>query len=49
MKDNLTQEDIVKEFFTSHPNQSISHPMVVDWVVEEWKKERVRFLETRIG
>jgi len=38
MNDNLTQEDIVKEFFTSHPNQNIPHPMVVDWVVEEWRK-----------
>ena len=34
----ITQEDIVKEFFISHPNQDIPHPVVVDWVVAEWKK-----------
>lgn len=37
-KEQFTQGDIVKEFFISHPNMDIPHPMVVDWVVEEWKK-----------
>lgn len=37
MKEDLTQEDIVKEFFIAHPNQDIPHPVVVDWVVSEWK------------
>ena len=36
--DKITQKDLVKEFFISHPNQDIPHPVVVDWVVSEWKK-----------
>lgn len=34
----MTQLDLVKEYFTSHPNKEIHHPEVVDWVVEQWKK-----------
>lgn len=37
---NLTQEDIVKEFFTAHPKQDISHPAVVDWVGSECRNIR---------
>lgn len=37
-KKPLSQRDIVKEFFISHPNQDIPHPIVVDWAVAEWKK-----------
>jgi hypothetical protein len=37
-ENNLTQMDLVKEYFIGHPNQNIQHPEVVDWVVEEWKK-----------
>ena len=32
-KNPLSQRDIVKEFFISHPNQDIPHPIVVDWAV----------------
>ncbi|MBQ9253751.1 MAG: HNH endonuclease [Bacteroidales bacterium] len=34
----MTQLDLIKEFFTSHPNKDIHHPEVVDWAVEQWKK-----------
>ncbi len=34
----MTQTDLIKEYFTSHPNKDIHHPEVVDWVVEQWKE-----------
>ena len=34
----VTQKDLIIEFFTSNPNRDISHPEVVDWVVNELKK-----------
>lgn len=34
----MTQEEIIREYFISHPNQDIKHPEVVDWVTEEYKK-----------
>lgn len=34
----MTQEEIIKEYFISHPNRDIKHPEVVDWVTEEYKK-----------
>ncbi len=34
----ITQEELVKEYFLSHPNQSVPHPKVVDWLVSEYKK-----------
>ena len=37
-KEDITQQDIVKEFFIKHPKEDIEHPRVVDWVVAEWKK-----------
>ena len=37
-KEDITQQNIVKEFFLKHPNEDIKHPIVVDWVVSEWKK-----------
>ena len=33
----ISQMDLVKEYFISHPNLDIPHPQVVDWVVSEWK------------
>ena len=45
MNDKLTQEVIIKEFFTSHPNQDIPHTQVIDWVVEEWKKRTDKVFE----
>lgn len=38
MKEKLTQKDLIKEYFLSHPQKEIRHPEVVDWAVEEWRK-----------
>ena len=40
MKNNkeITQEEIVMEFFKNHPQKDIHHPEIVDWVTEEYKK-----------
>jgi predicted restriction endonuclease len=38
MAKELSQNDLIKEFFVNHPLQDIPHPQVVDWVVAEWKK-----------
>lgn len=35
---DLSQLDLIKEFFIKNPNRNIQHPEVVDWVVSEWKK-----------
>jgi len=35
---NITQREIVMEYFTSHPLREIKHPEVVDWVTEEYLK-----------
>lgn len=35
--EKVTQKDLIIEFFTSNPNRDISHPEVVDWVVNEFK------------
>lgn len=35
---NITQLDLVKEYFIKHVNKDIHHPEVVDWVTAEWKK-----------
>ena len=34
----ISQKDIIMEYFKNHPNQDISHPEVVDWATEEYKK-----------
>jgi len=36
---NKSQLDILLDFFKKHPNKNISHPKVVDWAVQEWKKK----------
>lgn len=38
MKQKITQEELLKEYFTKHPNRDIPHPEIVDWVVKEYKK-----------
>ena len=35
----ITQEEILIEFFKKNPNRDIKHPEVVDWAVEEYKKQ----------
>ncbi len=38
MKQKITQVELLKEYFTKHPNKDIPHPEIVDWVVKEYKK-----------
>lgn len=37
-KQNLTQSDLILEFYKSHPNEDIFHPQAVDWLTKEWQK-----------
>ena len=39
-KQEITQMDLVREYFIKHPKKDIPHPKVVDWVVAEWKKRK---------
>lgn len=34
----ISQTELLKEFFINNPNRDIKHPEVVDWVTEEYKK-----------
>jgi len=34
---NITQKEIIIEFFKKNPNRDISHPEIVDWAVSEFK------------
>ncbi|RDU64033.1 HNH endonuclease [Helicobacter didelphidarum] len=35
---DVSQLDLIMEFFKNNPNRDIPHPEVVDWVVNEYKK-----------
>ena len=35
---NISQNDLIKEFFESNKNKNIEHPVVVDWCVKEYKR-----------
>ncbi len=35
---NITQKELLMEFFENNPNRDVEHPEVVDWVTEEYKK-----------
>jgi len=35
---NLTQKEIIIEYFKNNPNRDISHPEIVDWAVSEFNK-----------
>jgi len=37
-----TISELVLEFFVNHPNEELSHGPVVDWVTEQYRKERGR-------
>ncbi|MDR2105696.1 MAG: type IV toxin-antitoxin system AbiEi family antitoxin domain-containing protein [Deferribacteraceae bacterium] len=37
---DITQENLVKEFFLNNPNRDIKHPEVVDWLTVEWKNRK---------
>jgi len=34
----ITQEEIVMEYFINNPNRDIRHPEIVDWVTSEFLK-----------
>lgn len=36
--EEITQEEILKEFYIHNPNREIHHPEVVDWVTKEYRK-----------
>jgi len=38
MSEELTQKELVKNFFKNNPNRDIKHPEVVDWLTREWKQ-----------
>lgn len=37
-KKQISQLDLIMEFFKANPKRDISHPEVVDWVTSEWQK-----------
>ena len=37
-KEEISQMDLIMEYFKKHPKKEISHPEIVDWVVVEFKK-----------
>ena len=40
MSDNneTTQAKLIMEFFEKNPNRDVSHPEIVDWATEEYRK-----------
>ncbi|MBI4725905.1 HNH endonuclease [candidate division TA06 bacterium] len=34
----ITQRELLLEYFQSHPNKDIKHPEIVDWATSEYKK-----------
>ena len=36
MNKEITQEEIIKEFYENNPKRDIAHPEVVDWVTQEY-------------
>ena len=37
-KEEMSQADLIMEYFKKHPKREIKHPEIVDWVVAEFKK-----------
>lgn len=37
-KEEMSQMDLIMEYFKKHPQKDIPHPEIVDWVVTEFKK-----------
>ena len=37
-KEEMSQMDLIMEYFKKHPQKEIPHPEIVDWVVTEFKK-----------
>ena len=38
MSKNITQAELVMEYYMMHPNRPIAHPEVVDWLTSEYPK-----------
>jgi len=38
-KEEMSQSDLIMEYFKKHPKREIKHPEIVDWVVAEYKKK----------
>ena len=45
-KSQGTQLDLLMAYFKQNPNRDISHPEIVDWATNKWKKQTVKPLET---
>ena len=39
MKEEINQRKLLIEYFKKHPNQDIPHPVIVDWVTEQYRKK----------
>ena len=37
-KEEMSQADLIMEYYKKHPKREIPHPEIVDWVVAEFKK-----------
>jgi len=37
-KEEMSQADLIMEYYKKHPKREIPHPEIVDWVVTEYKK-----------
>jgi len=37
-EEEMSQADLIMEYFKKHPKREIAHPEIVDWVVTEYKK-----------
>lgn len=44
----MTQNELLMEYFRNNPCQDIPHPEVVDYIVAEFFKEQIPYLETPI-
>lgn len=40
--EQITQEELVKEFFINNPGREVKHPEVVDWLVSEYRRRTSR-------
>ena len=38
---NITQIELVKQYFKNNPNRDIKHPEIVDWLTDTYKKIQV--------
>ncbi|MBS3136822.1 hypothetical protein J4232_00170 [Candidatus Woesearchaeota archaeon] len=38
-KEEMSQADLIMEYYKKHPKREIPHPEIVDWVVDEFKQD----------